>query len=168
MPLTLFSPDFNQTVHIPSTYTCQGRNINPTFRIFETPANTKSFALIMEDPDAATDPAGNGQVFDHWILYNIPPDTPQIEEGTVPAGAVQGKNSEGKNEYTGPCPPTGPHLYKISLYALDTLFNANLNITKKDLLTAIEGHIIEQTYISGIYQKTPTVTQPGNQVNPAT
>lgn len=168
MPLTIFSPDFNQTVHIPSTYTCQGKNINPNIRIFEIPENTKSMALIIDDPDAKTDPAGNGQVFDHWVLYNIPPDTLLIEEGMVPSGSVQGKNSKGENKYTGPCPPTSLHLYRFTLYALDTMFTPNPNITKQDLETAMQNHIIEKASIGGIYQKTPIEAQPATPAPNAT
>ncbi len=168
MALNLFSPDFTLSVHIPSTYTCQGRNINPNLRIFNPPANTKSFALIVEDPDAATDPAGNGEVYDHWVLFNIPPDTTLIEEGIVPPGCIQGKNSAGENAYTGPCPPNGAHLYRFTLYALDTLFSDNPNVSKKDLLAAMQGHIIEQSSIAGVYQKTPSAARPNSQTASST
>lgn len=165
MAFELFSPDFSQTIHIPATYTCQGRNINPTFRFFDVPPNTQSLALIFDDPDDKTDPEGSGEVFDNWVVYNIPPNVRVIGEGTLPEGAEQGKNSRGENAYFGPCPKSQPHLYRVRLFALDTAFKPDVSTTKAALEAAMEGHIIATTALSGIYQPT-TLTSPPAEPQP--
>ena len=112
--LILKSPAFENGAEIPSRYTCDGENINPTLIIENVPEGVKSLVLIMDDPDAT-----GGATWDHWLLWNIPPETKEISENSVPAGAIQGKTSWGTNKYGGPCPPKGssPHRYMFKLYA---------------------------------------------------
>jgi hypothetical protein len=119
-----------------------------------TPAQTKSLVLIMDDPDVPRSIKPDG-VFDHWVLFNIPPDTKIIAEG----GSVgtPGKNSVGQHTYTGPCPPPqfepAEHRYVFTLYALDTLLPLSAGATKAEVLQAAEGHIIAHTMLTGRYQR---------------
>ena len=144
--LKLSSPAFEDNGDIPDKYTCTGEDVNPELNIEGVPSDAQSLVLIMDDPDA---PAG---VWDHWILLNTPVIS-KIEENTVPSGAVQGKNSWGKNEYGGPCPPSGTHRYMFKLYALDTTLALDENADKGAVEKAMEGHILAQTKLLGIYTK---------------
>jgi hypothetical protein len=112
--------------------------------IEDIPENTKRLALIVDDPDA---PAGT---WVHWVVFNIP-KTDVIEEGEVPG--KQGINDFGKLQYGGPCPPSGTHRYFFKLYALDEKLDLKEGCHKKDLLKAMEGHIIEEAELIGLYQR---------------
>lgn len=144
--MKLTSPAFQDNGKIPDKYTCKGEDINPELKIEGLPEKTKTLALIMDDPDA---PRGT---WDHWILFNVQP-TAKIAENSVPPGAVQGKNSWGKNEYGGPCPPSGTHRYVFKLYALDSPLDLDEKATKQDVENAMEGHIIAQAKLTGLYSK---------------
>lgn len=145
--LKLTSAAFANNGNIPSKYTCQGEDINPPLNISGIPANAKSLVLIIDDPDA---PSGT---WDHWVVWNISIVT-KIEEDSVPMGAVQGVNSFSKNEYGGPCPPPGnAHRYMHKLYALDATLNLNKNSKKSDVERAMQGHILDQTTLVGVYKK---------------
>lgn len=148
--LVLKSSAFENGNNIPSKFTCDGENINPVFLIENVPAGAKSLVLIMDDPDAT-----GGTTWDHWLLWNISAETKEILENSVPAGAIQGKTSWGRNEYGGPCPPKGssPHRYMFKLYALDTRLDLNSDSTKADLEKAIAGHILSQTVLTGLYNR---------------
>jgi len=154
MPLALTSPDFSDQADIPAKYTCQGDNVNPTLRIEDASDKAKSLALIMDDPDAATDPDGPGKTFDHWVVFNIDPATAVIDENSVPTEAIQGANGAGENKYTGPCPPNGKHRYFFKLYSLDTMLDLPAGSTKEQVQVAIKGHVLEQAQLVGLYQKT--------------
>ena len=145
MELTSF--EFSNNEKIPSTYTCDGDNINPPLEISEIPEGTKSLVLIVDDPDA---PAGT---FDHWIVFNIPPETTEIARNSVPARAVQGTNSAKKASYSGPCPPLKIHRYMFKLYALDTTLDLTSSAKKSDVESVMEGHILAQKTLTGIYSK---------------
>lgn len=135
---------FGNNEMIPGKYTCQGSNINPPLIISDMPSNTKSLALIIDDPDA---PVGT---WDHWIVHNIEPKN-SINENSIPG--IQAKNSWGKNEYGGPCPPSGTHRYFFKLYALDIKLDLNEGASKKQLENAMKNHIIEKTELIGLYKK---------------
>ena len=143
--LTIKSPAFLNNDFIPLNYSCEGSNINPAISIQDLPKETVSLALIMDDPDARSG------TFVHWIMWNIPP-TKMIGENTAPG--IQGINSADENKYHGPCPPSGTHRYFFKLYALDTLLNLPEGIKKQDLEKAMQGHILAQTQIIGLYKKT--------------
>jgi Raf kinase inhibitor-like YbhB/YbcL family protein len=145
--MKLTSPAFSDNGKIPSKYTCDGEDINPPLIISETPAAAKSLALIVDDPDA---PAGD---WVHWTLWNISADTKEIAEGSIPAGAVQGLTDFGYNKWGGPCPPSGVHHYQFKLYALDTVLNISGSSKKRDIEKAMAGHVIDQTQLTGLYQK---------------
>jgi|TARA_Y100000310_G_scaffold93932_1_gene91515 hypothetical protein len=144
--MKLTSPAFENNKEMPSEYTCDGANILPELNIDEVPENTKSLALIMDDPDA---PVGT---WVHWVVWNIPPDTKTIAKGTEPQG-TQGKTSFGKPGYGGPCPPFGTHRYFFKLYALDMTLDIKEDSDKKDLEAAMDGHIIEKTELLGLYKR---------------
>jgi len=151
--LELTSTAFADGDKMPARYTCDGENVSPPLAWGEPPPQTRSFALIVDDPDA---PVG---VFTHWVIFNIPADARELEEAIpigerLPNGALQGKNGFGKLGYGGPCPPRGsPHHYRFTLYALDKPLELPPGISKNDLLQAMEGHILAQGQLVGVYQR---------------
>lgn len=153
--MRLSSSAFEDNGLIPITYTCEGENISPPITISEVPDGSQSLVLICDDPDATTDPKGPGHTYDHWVVFNIPPDVTGFGPDAVPTSASVGLNSTGQAGYTGPCPPTGEHSYIFRLYALDTVLNIDgENSGKGALVDAMHGHIIDQVDLRGRYQKT--------------
>ncbi len=144
--LNLSSPSFENNKPIPDKYTCKGEDISPELNISGIPGNTKSLVLIVDDPDA---PVGT---WVHWVVWNIPL-TNRIEEGTVPTGSMQGVNDFNKKDYGGPCPPSGTHRYFFKLYVLDITLELPDNSGKADVENAIQGHVITQTQLIGLYSK---------------
>ncbi len=154
MTLSITSPSFAQMGEIPSKYTCQGVDISPQLDFSGVPAEAKSLALIVDDPDAP-DPAAPKMIWVHWLLYNLPSDTQGLAEGvsSLPAGAMQGKNDWHRSGYGGPCPPIGAHRYFFKLYALDTLLPDLHEPDKNALESAMRGHVLEQAVLIGTYRK---------------
>jgi len=148
MEFKLTSPAFNHGSQIPSRYTCDGENINPHLIIHGVPANTRSLALLVEDPDA---PAG---LWTHWVLWNIPPETKEIREHTAPWGAEEGYNSVNDVGYDGPCPPSGSHRYFFRLFALDLKLKIPSDSNRQALETAMQQHIIATAELMGTYART--------------
>lgn len=146
MAIKITSTAFAEGEMIPRKYTCDGDDISPPLQISDVPENTKSLALIMDDPDA---PVG---VWDHWIVFNIPASISQINEGEEPQG-VLGKNSWGRTGYGGPCPPSGTHRYFFKIYALDTMLNLDAGASKKEVIRAMEGHILAEGQLMGRYSR---------------
>jgi hypothetical protein len=153
MALTVSSSAFKEGDRIPAKYTCQGQDVSPPLAWGEPPAGTQSVALIVDDPDAP------GGVFTHWVLFNIPPDSRELPEAVpiqaeLARGALQGKTDFGRIGYGGPCPPPGrPHRYQFTLYALDQPLGLEGGASKKQLLSAMEGHILAQGQLTGTYQR---------------
>ncbi len=145
--MRITSTAFEHGQSIPTKYTCMGEDINPQLNIENAPKETVTFALIMEDPDA---PVGT---WDHWIMWNIPPETTEIKEKSVPNGAVQGKNSWGMQRYGGPCPPSGTHRYFFVLYALDATIDLPPISNKRELEYAMQGKVLTRVELIGTYQK---------------
>lgn len=145
--MKLTSPVFSHNGAIPAQYTCDGANISPALEWSEVPGNTNSFALIVDDPDA---PA---KVWVHWILFNITDTTHGLVENTASGPFTQGGTDFNKQEYGGPCPPSGTHHYHFTIYALDTILDLAAGATKEELLKAMHGHILEQATLIGTYQK---------------
>jgi len=144
--LTIGSTVFSNKGYIPTNYTCEGENINPSITVENIPSGTKSLALIVDDPD------GTDGVFDHWIIWNIHP-MEMIIENTAPG--TEGKNSFGKTSYQGPCPPEGKdHRYFFKVYALDTLLDLKKGFDKKSLEKAMQDHILAKGEIIGMYKRT--------------
>jgi Raf kinase inhibitor-like YbhB/YbcL family protein len=156
MTLKLTSSVFQQGGSIPSRYTCEGQDVSPPLSWSGAPANTKTFALIVDDPDAP-DPAKPQRVYVHWVVYNLPATAAALPENAakaaLPKGAVQGKNDWGKAEYGGPCPPIGRHRYFFKLYALDAELAGLSSPAKADLERAMKGHVVGSGELVGTYQK---------------
>ncbi|MEK7479819.1 MAG: YbhB/YbcL family Raf kinase inhibitor-like protein [Patescibacteria group bacterium] len=152
--LTLNTSAFENGQAIPSEYTCDGDNVSPLLAIAGVPEGAKSLALIMDDPDVPTQLKPDG-VFDHWTLFNIAPETREIPENGS-AGTV-GANGSGQSAYTGPCPPAqyepSEHRYFFRLYALDAELDIPAGASKKDVLAAMEGHIIDRAELMGRYKR---------------
>jgi len=142
--MKITSKGFQNNGNIPSKYTCQGENINPELVIENIPEETKTLALIVDDPDAPT------RTWVHWVVWNIRP-TGKIEEDSVPG--EQGINDFRKRDYGGPCPPSGTHRYFFKIYALDTELSLAENANKEQLEKAMQGHIIEKAELIGLYKK---------------
>ena len=141
------SAAFKDGDKIPTQYTCDGIDINPPLLIRDTPEGAKSLVLIMDDPDAS-----RGKTWDHWLLWNITPDTLEIKEGATPSGAITGSNSWPKVAYGGPCPPA-LHRYFFKLYALDIMLDLPAGSAKEPLLMAMKGHIITEASLMGRYSR---------------
>lgn len=145
--LTLSSPAFQQNGHIPEKYTCDGADVNPALIIEDVPTGTKSFALIVDDPDAPS------RTWVHWVVWNVRPDTREIKEGSSPSGASQGMTDFGQRAYGGPCPPSGTHRYFFKLFALDTMLSLAADSTKAALEKAMKGHILDRSELLGVYAR---------------
>lgn len=146
----LKSTAFRDGEDVPEKYTCDGEDVNPLLEIKNPPAGTKSFTLIVDDPDAT-----GGNVWDHWLIWNISPKTQYISEDSAPSDTTQGKNSFGKQKYGGPCPPFGhnAHHYRFAVYALDTILDIPQESGSVELKSAIKGHIIEEVTLIGLYKR---------------
>src|SRR4030081_2388328 len=144
--MKITSSAFQEGGNIPFKFACDGANVNPPLHIDQVPAEAKSLALIVDDPDAP------GGTFVHWLVWNIDPKTSDIAENRVPPNAVQGKNGFGKSGYGGPCPPSGTHRYYFRVYALDVV-QVQGGSTRADLDRAMPGHIIGQGQLMGRYPK---------------
>lgn len=153
--LTISSPAFKAGEPIPAVYTCQGDDKSPALAWSNVPQGTQSLALIVDDPDA---PVGT---WVHWVVYNLPPGTHELPEGAsqgnaksfqMPEGAVQGKSSFNRQDYGGPCPPSGTHRYFFKLYALDTKISGE-GLNADGLRKAMDGHVLAQGELMGTYQK---------------
>lgn len=154
--MKLSSPDFEQNGGIPARYTCDGDDNSPALSWSDAPAGTKSFALIVDDPDAP-DPANPKMTWVHWVLYNIPSEADALPEGAgkgdLPGGTLEGLNDWKRTGYGGPCPPKGRHRYFFKLYALDAVLPDLGQPTKAELEGAMEGHVLAKAEMIGTYQR---------------
>jgi Raf kinase inhibitor-like YbhB/YbcL family protein len=154
MEIKLYSSAFKDGDFIPSKFSCEGTNVSPQLSWNDAPKDVKSFAIVVDDPDA---PGGD---FVHWVIYNIPGNLSELPEdvphsGNIPGGIIYGANGFGRIGYGGPCPPAGkPHRYIFKIYALDTvLHHLESGATMKQLLNAINNHIIAEGRLTGKYQR---------------
>ncbi len=150
MALELTSRAFDHHEVIPARFTCQGADVSPPLHIAGVPAETVSLALVVEDPDVP-DPADPIVVWDHWVVWNISSDVSTIPEGSLPAGAIQGRNSWGRNDYGGPCPMIGRHRYFFRLHALDTALELPPGAGRDDLQRVMGGHVLAEAELMGLY-----------------
>jgi Raf kinase inhibitor-like YbhB/YbcL family protein len=141
---------------IPAKHTCEGPDVSPALAWSGAPSGAKSFALIVDDPDAP-DPAAPKMTWVHWVLYDIPASAAGLPEAVAPAalpkGTREGINDWKRTGYGGPCPPIGRHRYFFKLYALDAVLPDLGKPTKAKLEAAIRGHVLAETQIMGTYQK---------------
>lgn len=152
MELRVESSAFKEGDLIPPKFTCEGVNISPHLKWSGAPAGTKSFVLITDDPDA---PVGD---WVHWLLYNIPPDLTELKENIAPEkklpnGSLHGLNDFKKFGYGGPCPPSGTHRYYFKIYALDILLKPEPGAVKKEILQAMEKHILAEGRLMGRFKR---------------
>lgn len=153
MAFKLTSPAFSNGGSIDAEYTCEGRDTAPELQWSGAPPGTKSFALIVDDPDAP-DPKAPKMTYVHWVLYDIPASVTAIPKGgKAPAGSRAGLNDWKKTGYGGPCPPIGRHRYFFKLYALDAMLGELKTATKAAVLDAMKGHVLGQAELMGTYQK---------------
>ena len=144
--MKITSSAFQNGGNIPSKFTCDGSDTSPLLQITGAPSEAKSLVLIADDPDA---PSG---LFTHWLVWNIPPQTNSIVEGSAPKG-VQGTNDFGKSGYKGPCPPAGTHRYSFKIFALDRELDLRSGAKRSQVDAAMKGHVIAQGEIVGRYAK---------------
>jgi len=152
MPFELTSTAFAPGEPIPRKYSCDGEDISPPLQWSDPPQGTQSFALIADDPDA---PLGT---WVHWVLYNLPAEARALPEAVppdaeLPDGSRHGQNSWRRLDYGGPCPPSGTHRYVFKLYALDMVLDLKAGASKKQVLKAMEGHILAQAEVMGVYSR---------------
>lgn len=147
--LQLSSTSFQADTDLPAKFTCDGQDVSPALAWGNPPAETRSFAVIADDPDAPT------KTVVHWVLYDVPASTRSLPEGlpkdaALPDGSRQGRNDHGSVGYSGPCPPPGPtHHYFFKIYALDSAIELKPDAGKEDLERAMEGHILAQSQLIG-------------------
>lgn len=147
--MELSSPAFKNQTSIPLLYAAQGEGVSPPLQWKNFPQDTASFVLMCEDPDA---PKGT---FDHWILYNLPPSLTYlpVNFSSSSAGIKRGLNSAGSKGYFPPKPPSGTHRYIFTVYALDTVLDLPDGARKRDLLHAMQGHVLDQASLIGLCSK---------------
>ena len=145
--MIISSSAFLEGNKIPDQFGCHGQNINPPLKFSSVPQEAKSLVLLVDDPDA---PSGD---WVHWLVFNINPQTENINENSIPVGAVVGINSFGDKNYGGPCPPMGTHHYQFKLYALDTVLNLTNSIEKSELIMAMNNHVIAESVLAGTYSR---------------
>jgi Raf kinase inhibitor-like YbhB/YbcL family protein len=145
MPFTVTSPAFADGQQVPTSFTCDGNDTPPPIVVQNAPNGTKSFAVIMDDPDA---PRGT---FNHWLAYNIPADGHALRTTAGKALA----NGFGGHGYGGPCPPRGhgPHRYYFTVYAVDTPALEVSGHSRTDLETALTRHTLAKAQLMGRYER---------------
>lgn len=147
--MKITSTVFNDGGMIPLAYTCDGEGSNPPLFFSGIPREAKSLALIVDDPDSVST---TGKVWEHWVVFNIPPETVSIGEGSIPHGMI-GVNGKGESAYQGPCPATGKHTYHFKLYALDALLDLAPGASKQEVEEEMAGHIIDSAELVGTYSR---------------
>lgn len=154
MVFELRSSAFKAFGEIPDKYTCEGDNISPEVTWREAPEGTRSFVIIVDDPDAPN-PASPQMTWVHWVLYNIPSNVQSLPEAIqkMPGGTLQGLNDWRQKGYRGPCPPIGRHRYHFKIYALDIVLPDLETPTKDELLAAMRGHVLGQAEMVASYRK---------------
>ena len=156
MAMQLTSTAFEDGAEIPIRHTCEGDDDSPALAWTGAPDGTKSFALIVDDPDAP-DPAAPKMTWTHWVLYDMPAAATNLSDSVdaagLPAGTREGVNDWKRTGWGGPCPPVGRHRYFHKLYALDTLLGDLGKPTRAKLEAAMKGHILAEARLMGTYQK---------------
>ena len=156
MALRLTSTAFADGERIPIKHTGDGQDISPPLAWSGAPEGTKSFVLIVDDPDAP-DPRAPSMTWVHWVVYNVPPGTTELPEGAategLPEGAQHGLNDWKRAGHGGPAPPIGQHRYFHKLYALDAVLEGPPQMTKADVEAAMAGHVLAEAVLMGTYEK---------------
>ncbi|MBI2393732.1 MAG: YbhB/YbcL family Raf kinase inhibitor-like protein [Deltaproteobacteria bacterium] len=154
--LVLTSPAFAEGATIPAQYTEDGENVSPPLEWKGAPEATRSFALIVDDPDAP-DPKHPKTTWVHWVVVDLPPDAHVLAAGAsgskMPRGAHEGRNDWKREGWGGPAPPIGRHRYIHKLYALDTTLPNLKHPTKHELEQAMQGHVLAEAKLIGTYAR---------------
>jgi len=150
--LRIHSESFENGKRIPSDFTCDGSDVSPQLEWTGVPSGTRTLVLISDDPDA---PVGT---WVHWVFYNIPAQVTGLPEAFPPdvkpeIGGAQGTNDFRRVGYGGPCPPSGTHRYFFKLYALDSVLDLEPGATKRQVMEAMEGHVLDQAELMGTYSR---------------
>lgn len=151
MTLQVTSTDIADGGMVPKQFTCDGRSISPALAWEKAPAGTRSFAVIVRDPDAP------GGTFIHWVIYDLPPEVPGVMQGIaakaqLPDGSMQGLNSDKGVGYYGPCPPAGkPHRYVFTVYAVDEMLSAPPGASEEEVMRAMRGHVLAEGRLTARY-----------------
>ncbi len=150
--MKIISKEFKHGEYIPEKFTCRGENVNPELEFLDVPSEAKSLVLIMDDPDVPPS-LREDRNFDHWILFNIPPETRKVSEDSKIGTA--GLNTRGGLDYVGPCPPDTVHRYFFRLYALDDILDLEEGASKEEVYKAMEmeGKILAKTHLVGLYEQ---------------
>jgi Raf kinase inhibitor-like YbhB/YbcL family protein len=154
MSFVIRSPAFSDGGEIPTEHTCDAEDVSPALEWSGAPTGTKTFALVVHDPDAP-DPAAPKMDYVHWILYDIPASSSLLPEGigSLPTGTREGVNDWKRTGYGGPCPPIGRHRYFFRLYALDATLGDRGELTRGELDQAMAGHVLGEAVVMGTYQR---------------
>lgn len=150
--ITVASDAFAEGQSIPKAHTCDGTDLSPRIMIFDLPAQTKTWALVCDDPDA---PGGD---WVHWLVFDLPPSLTELVQGIAPEalakqGGVTGRNSWGNVRYQGPCPPSGTHRYLFKVFALDTVLGLPRGTGKAEFLAKSKGRALAQGMLMGRYER---------------
>ena len=151
--MKITSPAFADGAPIPAEHSCEGADSSPGLAFADIPVDTRSFALICDDPDA---PRGT---WVHWVLFNLPADAVELAPAMptapeLPSGTRQGTNDSGEVGYGGPCPPPGrAHRYFFRLYALDCTLNLSPGASRADLDHSMAGHVLAEATLMGTFQR---------------
>jgi len=143
--ITVRSPAFAAGGPIPARFTCQGSDTAPPLTWSGLPAGAVSIALVVDDPDAP------GGTYTHWVVFNLPPTTTGIAGGHIPAGAAQARNSGGQPAYMGPCPPSGTHHYRFTIYAERRRLELPDEVALREALDAIKADAIASGRLTGLF-----------------
>ena len=156
MAMKIESSAFTHEGAIPRKYTCDGDDLSPPLRWSGAPNGTRSFVLIVQDPDAP-DPAAPKMTYVHWVLYDLPPDSTGLPEHVsredLPAGTREGLNDWKRTGYGGPCPPIGRHRYYFRLFALDRLLGDLGTARRDEVEQALRDHVLDRAELMGTYQR---------------
>jgi hypothetical protein len=146
--LSLTSPVFEDGGRVPDRYAYKAKNVNPPLRVENVPEEAESLALVVDDPDAKE---ATGKVFDHWVVWNIPPDVEDIGESWAVEDAEEGANGLGESGFLGFNPPDREHTYQFRLYALDTTLELEPGASKGELEAAMTGHVLAEAHLEGTF-----------------
>lgn len=150
--MKLTSLAFREGQEIPTLYTCDGKEISPPLQMAQVPANAKSLALIMHDPDVPSF-IRSDCLWVHWVVFNLPAQLQSIGEGAALPSGVAGKGTGGVLGYQGPCPPDRRHRYFFTLYALDALLDVPEGATRAEVERAMQGHVLAKAQLMGTYER---------------
>ena len=149
--MKIISPAFTHEQNIPVKYTCDGEDVSPPLVFSDIPKETAALVLIVDDPDVP-EYIRSDNMWDHWLVFNIPPTVTELAEGQSPEG-VCGMGTAGNRDYKGPCPPDGRHRYRFKLYALSRKLDLSPGVTKAELEQAMADKILDQAELVGYYSR---------------